>query len=339
MSPVWKKKARNKDTWEPQNLTSQLHFQSVTWHSGIWDAVVSEPFENSIQDVMSEVAASFQASKHEPKLSQQREELSPPEQGQGALAGHPLRREDGSIPAACPAPAVSSMRRLIEYPGLSALRLWGALYSLWEDKSQPAVGWRSAAGGRRGFQKLSGTGAAAGPPWSSPPPWSSLPFLPPRPPQDAGWSITEIGIWRPGKYVFSPCRKLFWSCCNENWRRGWVKSAVPNPAASSRPMPWGCCAGSAFEVFTCLWHHLLSGYLLSHERGVVLLFSCCMLLITPMLSRETSGKTNTVCQVNLPGDSCVTGLCACVSPLLQACFHLPDLGLSLLRTWHCYRYA
>lgn len=72
----------------------------------------------------------------------------------------------------------------------------------------------------------------------------------------------------------------------------------------------------------------------SHRHGVVLPFSLpfslCMLLITAMLDHETTGKMNTVCQVNLPGDSCVTGLCACASPLLQACFHLLDLDLSLL---------
>lgn len=72
----------------------------------------------------------------------------------------------------------------------------------------------------------------------------------------------------------------------------------------------------------------------SHKHGVVLPFSLpfslCMLLITAMLDREATGEMNTVCQVNLPGDSCVTGLCVCASPLLQACFHLSDLDLSLL---------
>lgn len=102
-------------------------------------------------------------------------------------------------------------------------------------------------------------------------------------------------------------------------------AAVVNPAASSWLMPWYCCAGSALEASMCLWCRLLSGYLLSHSCGVDLFFSCCVLLITAMLSYEMKSETNAVCQVNLPGDSCVTGLCACVSPLLQACFHLPDL--------------
>lgn len=49
-----------------------------------------------------------------------------------------------------------------------------------------------------------------------------------------------------------------------------------------------------------------------------------------MLHRETTGEMNAVCRVNLPGDSCVTGLRVCASPLLQACFHVSDLDLSLL---------
>lgn len=144
---------------------------------------------------------------------------------------------------------------------------------------------------------------------------------------------------------FSPCRKLVWNYRNEN-RREEVGSNLcvflqtllywsQWPAHS-----WyleDVVLGVLSEASTCLQCRFLTGHLLSHECGVVL-FSLCVLLITATLSREARGKMNTVCQENLPGGSCVTGLCACVSPL-QGCFHLPHHGLSLLRTWHCYHYV
>jgi len=77
---------------------------------------------------------------------------------------------------------------------------------------------------------------------------------------------------------------------------------------------------------------------LSHKLGVFLLFCHSVLLITAVLNCKMRAETKTVCQMNLPGDSSATGSYACVSPL-QACFHLRDLGLSLLCTWHCYCYV
>lgn len=151
---------------------------------------------------MSEVAASFQASKHKPNLSQPWDELSLPGQGQGALAGHPLYGENQPIPSACAVLAVSSMHWLMEYPELSAQHLWGAVYSLCVSERRLAAGWRSAAGGRKGFEKeLQHLRGCRRTPLIFPP---LLPLPSPR------MQMEELRCWNLGsrKFPFSPFRKF-----------------------------------------------------------------------------------------------------------------------------------
>ena len=98
--------------------------------------------------------------------------------------------------------AVSSMHWLMEYPELSAQHLWGAVYSLCVSERRLAAGWRSAAGGRKGFEKelqhLRGCRR------------TPLIFPPLLPLPSPGMQMEELRCWNLGsrKFPFSPFRKF-----------------------------------------------------------------------------------------------------------------------------------
>lgn len=183
----------------------QLHFQSVAWHSGMWGPVMSGAFWKWHPGRRVRSCSLLPGFKAQAQPLVAAGWVISSWAGTGCIGRAPSPWAKQLHPCCPPVLAFSSTSWVIEYPGLSALRLRGALYSLWEDKGQPA-GWKLAVGGRKGFKKPLGDRCGCGGTslvlhHHSSPHHHSFPL---PCPQDADWRITEIGLWSPGTSLFLP---------------------------------------------------------------------------------------------------------------------------------------
>lgn len=117
----------------------QLHFQSMTQDSGMWDPVVSEAFWKQHPRCQVRSCSLLSGFKVQAKPLVAVGWVIASWAGTGCIGRAPSPWGKQLSLTACPMLDISSTHWLIKYLGLSPLRLQGALYLLPDDGSEPVA--------------------------------------------------------------------------------------------------------------------------------------------------------------------------------------------------------